>query len=539
MYHQNQLYVTGLFNKVSPADPMDNASQSTSITLSPFSSPDDSDLQYSCEDLNTSFSQSTIDLLLVQELNRSEFYGEKAGLPSLNDLLFQFPDLPSFVDHEDFVTFSNIWFEFQKNTILARVPENRPYVQSWLESTALQIHYMMVTVVKMNAAQDNVEALPRRIFSALRRLKDRIEIMHQVFQIIENGRVSFGQNPTEAIEPLIEAALKIKRDVSFLSHQSEKIPLITRDSVNLVSPDQVTMNDLSNTVMDTYNLMPYNNSSTTAANNLISAPSFQQDFAIFTHIQPAWIHQTTSLPVTPSSSSNILNPFFSLPASPTCAQEVASVDRTVGTPCNTVRDSTLSPYQPSSPLNTLSEFNTSDFEMDQDEDINIEDDDDYIVSDAAEDEDWKESKQTRQKRAVTPRRCRGGKRTNVVTKQLGIERQFTRRTATSYDAQTTHYLKSIFFDIYSNRDKLTKDQRRQIQKETGLKPRNITYWFSNHKRRFHNSLLVFKKIIKDSKGSVKNYDDFLEWRRARGFTEEVLENEHLQILKSLDDNNTT
>ncbi|KAI7890508.1 uncharacterized protein EV154DRAFT_603176 [Mucor mucedo] len=521
MYQQDQVYENDLFNnKVSPASLKDVACQPASVTLSPFSSPDDSDLQYSCEDLNTTFSQTSIDPLLIEELNQPEL--ENTHLPSLNDLLFQFPDLPSFVDHD---------------------PENRPYVQSWLESTALQIHYMMVTIAKSsNTVPANVEASPRRMFSALRRLKDRIEIMHQVFQIIENGRVSFGQNPTEAIEPLIKAALEIKRNVSFLSNQSEKIPVITRDSVNLVNPDQVTMNEISDSVMDTYNLMPYNNSSTTAANNLISAPSGQQDFTLFTHIQPDWIHhQTTSLPVTPSLSANnnnMLNPFFSLPASPTCIpQETPSVDGTVGTPCNTVRDSSMSPYHPNSPLNTLSEFNTSDFEME--EDVNIEDDEDYIVSDAAEDEDWKESKKSRQKRASITRKSRGGKRTNVVTKQLGIERQFTRRTATSYDAQTTHYLKSIFFDIYSSRDKLTKDQRRQVQKETGLKPRNITYWFSNHKRRFHNSLLVFKKIIKDSKGSVKNYDDFLEWRRARGLTEEVLENEHLQILKSLDENNIT
>lgn len=534
MYNSNQVYETNLFNnKISPANTIDISFQSTSTNLSPFStSPDDSDLQYSFEDLNASFSQTIIDPLLIQKLN----YQDDFVPPSLDELLCQFPDLPSFIDHNDFVIFSNIWFEFQKITMLAREPSHRLYVQSWLESTALQIHYMMVTIVKSNAIEENVEALSRRMFSALRRLKDRIEIMHQVFQIIEKGRVSFGQSPTEAIEPLIRAALKIKRDVSYLSHHSEKIPVIRRDKVNLVNPDQITMNEISNTVMDTYNLMPYNNSSTTAANNLISIASFQQDFTPFTHIQPAWIHQTSSLPVTPSADPDRLNQFFSLPTSPTCVQEVSSVDGTICTPCNTVRDLTLSPYQSNSPLNTLSEVNNSDFEMDNEEEINIEDDGEYVVSD--EDEDWKENKQTKYRCSTTPRRYRGGKRTNVVTKQLGIERQFTRRTATSYDAQTTHYLKSIFFDIYSNRDKLTKDQRRQVQKETGLKPRNITYWFSNHKRRFHNSLLVFKKIINDSKGSVKNYDDFLEWRRARGLTEEVLENEHLQILKSLDDNTT-
>lgn len=516
---QDQLYDNDLFiNKILPANIMDLSFQSTPVNVSSLSNSPD--LQFSCQDFN----ETTIDSLSIQE----EYQKDDFLPPSLDELLCQFPDLPSFINHHDFQMFSNIWFEFQKNIMIAREPSHRLFVQTWLESTALQIHFMMVTIVNANTPiiKENVEASPRRMFSALRRLKDRIEIMHQVFQIIENGRVSFGQSPSEAIEPLIEAAMKIKRDVSYLSNFSEKIPIIRKDKVNLANPDNVTMNEISNTVMDTYNLMPYNNSITTAANNLISVPSLQQDFTPFTHIQPAWIHQTSSLPVTPSTSSNNrLNTFFSLPASPTCTHEMSSVDGTAFTPCNTI--------QSNSPLNTLSEFNNSDFDLE--EDINIEDDDEYIISDAPEDEDYKEHKHEKRQRYYLGPRNSKGKRTNVVTKQLGIEKQFTRRTATSYDAQTTHYLKSIFFDIYSNRDKLTKDQRRQVQKETGLKPRNITYWFSNHKRRFHNSLLVFKKIIKDSNGSVKNYDDFLEWRRARGLSEEVLETEHLKILNSIDD----
>ncbi|KAG2223190.1 hypothetical protein INT45_011536 [Circinella minor] len=104
-------------------------------------------------------------------------------------------------------------------------------------------------------------------------------------------------------------------------------------------------------------------------------------------------------------------------------------------------------------------------------------------------------------------------------------RLYTRRTATSYDADTTHYLKSVFFNIYSKRDKLTKEQRKQVQIHTGLKPRNITYWFSNHKRRFQNSLQVFKQAVNESKGKIKSYDDFLEWRRKRGLPEDILESE--------------
>ncbi|KAI9244479.1 hypothetical protein BDA99DRAFT_529067 [Phascolomyces articulosus] len=104
-------------------------------------------------------------------------------------------------------------------------------------------------------------------------------------------------------------------------------------------------------------------------------------------------------------------------------------------------------------------------------------------------------------------------------------RQYTRRTATSYDADTTHYLKSVFFSIYSKRDKLTKEQRKQVQLHTGLKPRNITYWFSNHKRRFQNSLQVFKQAVRESHGKIKTYDDFLLWRRKKGLPEDVLDSE--------------
>ncbi|KAI9264804.1 hypothetical protein BY458DRAFT_513586 [Sporodiniella umbellata] len=100
-----------------------------------------------------------------------------------------------------------------------------------------------------------------------------------------------------------------------------------------------------------------------------------------------------------------------------------------------------------------------------------------------------------------------------------------RRTATSYDAQTTRYLKAVFFDIYSVSDKLTKEQRRKVQQDTGLKPRNITYWFSNHKRRFQNSLAVFRKTVNESHGQIKTYHEFLKWRKDRGLSEDVLENE--------------
>lgn len=514
--------------------------------LSPFStsSPD--------EEFSNSFDDT--------RFNEFQDFQDNDNAPStesnpLEQLLCSFPDLPEFIHHPFFPLFSNIWIDFQKYAALAKEPANRSYVQSWLTSTALQIHYHMVTLVKTSAEHEDPEFSSRKLFSAFRRLKDRIEVMHQVFQIIEIGR-TMGQSPTDAIAPLVDTAVRIKKDVAYFNNLTAMIPVIDKDKVNLVSPDQVSMADLDSHVMDAYNLMPYNNFSTTAANNLINTTCIQQDsntdpiLAPYSHIQPSWMHfYNGSLPATPSQSAVQYNQFISLPTSPTCVQEVYSVEQPARTPCNSVQDMTLSPYQSNSPLNNTSEANPcedDDYDMDIDDDdvssgtVKEEYDDEYVASDVDE-EDLKENKiKRRSKRSKvlkdkTPCPKAG---INVVTtkdkRPVVFERQYTRRTATSYDSETTHYLKSIFFDIYSNNDKLTKDQRRQVQRETGLKPRNITYWFSNHKRRFQNSLLVYKKIVNESKGSVKNYNDFLLWRRSRGLSEEVLENEHLSIIEGLD-----
>lgn len=293
-----------------------------SIALSPFTtSPDDSDLHFSYEDLTTSLSKTNLEATEEDLQDDNEDYQEEppsAAGATLMDMLKHFPDLPSFFDNEHFSTFANIWFEFRRITALAKHPENRLSVQRWLESTALQIHFTMVTIVNSNSENTDPESQPRRMFSAFRRLKDRIEITHQVFTIIENGRVYLNQSPSEAIAPLLESAMKIKKDVNFLlNNPSSMIPVIEEDDViTMKDANQVTMTELSNSVMNTYNLMPYTyNFSTTVAennqrqqtssslaNNCSSfrnePPTNQPTPPRFSHIQPSMIHfASSSLPL--------------------------------------------------------------------------------------------------------------------------------------------------------------------------------------------------------------------------------------------------
>ncbi|KAI9362315.1 hypothetical protein BD770DRAFT_304432, partial [Pilaira anomala] len=99
------------------------------------------------------------------------------------------------------------------------------------------------------------------------------------------------------------------------------------------------------------------------------------------------------------------------------------------------------------------------------------------------------------------------------------------RTITSYDSQTSLYLKSVFFNVYSKQKKLTKEQRAEVQKRTGLNSRNITYWFSNHKRRFKDALKVYRKAVEESGGEIKDYQDFIHWRRAHNLPDQVTQDE--------------
>jgi hypothetical protein len=100
-----------------------------------------------------------------------------------------------------------------------------------------------------------------------------------------------------------------------------------------------------------------------------------------------------------------------------------------------------------------------------------------------------------------------------------------KRTPTSYDKETSRYLKSVFFDVYSKQNKLTKNQRQQVREKTDLPPRKITYWFSNHKRRFKKALEIYKDAVKDSHGKITCYEDFVLWRRSQDLPDDVTRSE--------------
>lgn len=84
-------------------------------------------------------------------------------------------------------------------------------------------------------------------------------------------------------------------------------------------------------------------------------------------------------------------------------------------------------------------------------------------------------------------------------------------TPTMYDTSTSQYLIRMFFDTCGRDRKLTKDQRNEIIKRTGLTSRRITYWFSNHKRRFKNEIKTYRHLLEQ--GTITTYDEFVEFLR--------------------------
>jgi hypothetical protein len=77
---------------------------------------------------------------------------------------------------------------------------------------------------------------------------------------------------------------------------------------------------------------------------------------------------------------------------------------------------------------------------------------------------------------------------------------------------------TMFFEVYSVRSKLTKAERQAAHEFTNISHRNLTYWFSNRKRRDPNDLEEYKKLVSES--TITCYKDYLEWQDAQDLEEE-------------------
>ncbi|CAO3701304.1 unnamed protein product [Rhizopus stolonifer] len=488
--HTALMHSTGSSEKevslVSPVSP-----QSSQSTTSPSNSSCDMENVY--DDLSIVFREASLNADFIMD-DEEDLNNESPVF--LVEILRRFPDLPSFIVHSEFPTFSRLWLNFQKHIVLAKEPECRYDIQAWLKLSVVQIGSIMVSIAKSHLHSDNdLEIVSRSMFSAFRQLKNHMELVYEVFQIIENGRVWFNQNPLQAIAPLIENLVKLKQGVEQPNFQANTFGTPSSDGVSQdILHDQTQMDAF---IYDTDYIKTDNSLLGTSVNeqqvNGINDPNFpfkntlphSEDLLLFSSAlglpsMDQGVYQESSL----TQNTNSLTE--------DCPSFTEAKDNVL---CTSPDDNDIEPF-----FDGDLEFEDYIEEMEED------DDDEYVNSD----KDNTENISKEEPKSRVRRTCKRKKFNN---------RYSSRRTATSYDEETTHYLKSIFYDIYSVRSRLTKEQRKRIEKETGLKPRNITYWFSNHKRRFQHALEEFKQIVKESNGQVKTYGDFLDWQKAHCFKE--------------------
>lgn len=96
-----------------------------------------------------------------------------------------------------------------------------------------------------------------------------------------------------------------------------------------------------------------------------------------------------------------------------------------------------------------------------------------------------------------------------VARPPAIRKLRNARTPTSYDTNTSEFLKRMFFETYVQNKKLTKEQRQKIIERTDLDSRKITYWFSNHKRRSKDLLETYGRLLRQ--GTITTYDEFVQF----------------------------
>ncbi|KAI8883761.1 hypothetical protein K501DRAFT_313803 [Backusella circina FSU 941] len=513
--------------------------------------------------------QSEILDKIRQVLDDMEDYDDQSPIPdSQLELIEEFPDIPKYLRHDACVFFLEAWTTLRNVKTWAKHPEQRPKALKYFHDLVITIRSILLSIATSNHVGEGLESQSRFMFSALRKLQNHAERAHQAIIIVENGRTQSNQTPIEAISPLREISSKLEAEVTqLLSSNSEldttneqsNFSLFYKNTFSKLSSDEIRMAFLRAFNVrprqpPKFNPMQINSGYSKDDNQEPESPKNNIKQNKYVWIQESIPKYTTQIQ-TESSQNSQPAIHENLPSSQYAIANLLYDKQTnlqyISPSMLLVGNSTVIPVQSTSRSNklaskpsqtTLEELDIESmnkyFTFEEDEQEYIlktgGDDDEYIEEDTEGDDtspggplkkrqkisqgnvsEIKSTLSTRLKRSATPKKDKQ-KKSNSKTRT-------TRRTATSYDTKTTHYLKSIFYEVYSKRDKLTKDERRKVHRDTQLSPRNITYWFSNHKRRFGKALAVYQEAAQESNGQIKCYDDFIAWRRSKGLSEDGMD----------------
>ncbi|KAF7724383.1 hypothetical protein EC973_001108 [Apophysomyces ossiformis] len=440
----------------------------------------------------------------------------------LDQMLRHFGDLPRFVFHADFPFFARLWLNYQCQLVLAKDPKWRLSVYTWLGDAVDGIQYRLD---RINPSDQEVEASTSCIVAALVKLKGRMTCMRQVLKTSEFRCLWPVRDFHGATAPLGETLNKTRQRVVPPSNAHEQMLLHSdtfksEQSNTYYGPAMVSWSSRQSQMpigLPELCYQPFQDP-------LTAAPFIPSDVS---GQMPSCYQEQPS-----TSMVLVCSAPWAVPTERTLAHPTAN-----STTSNSVADDNNFMSSISS-ISSSSYSHDSDISEKRSEDMTNSDnekEDTVITDDDQRDKDYEESSEEEEEEEEeedgdesedfiwksTKKKKRSYRSFLYPSKKTRGQRR--RRTATSYDSETTHYLKSVFFNIYSKQDKLTKEQRLRVQRHTGLKPRNITYWFSNHKRRFQTALQVFRQTVRESNGQVKTYNDFLEWRRNHGLPEEIVE----------------
>ncbi|CAO3579716.1 unnamed protein product [Absidia cylindrospora] len=433
-------------------------------------------------------------------------------LAPLVDLHLHFQDLPTFIHHPDFDHFAYCWMESQHYIGLSKYIECRPTAMAWFATSSIQLS-SIASNYPLSAPNEDPEASTPRIKAAYQRLVHYFNVMHKVIDTIEQGRL-MNRSPQEVMLPIFNQLL----EKSFSQqHQQFGTPYsfqfqdaLTYDSS---PPSSVLRAPIS--------VLPSLHHSATSTPQVLEFPPNHQ------HLQSEDF-LTLSSPITPNGSDTMSSLFWTYPVSTHQEQQQQHpFDSLSASPPDTIKNeeqsdsmSTITTmeldpyryYQPHSMDDSSQEDQDSEYQQSSIEDDDNDDDDEYDNMDI----DGQPTKSDTKMRTTA-------NRSSNPTQQ---NRRAESKDRASASASTTSWCSypRRGRTATSQRDKLTKDQRRQVVEKTGLKPRNVTYWFSNHKRRFQAALEVFKKLVAESNGKIQTYDDFIQWRKENGLSEDITDN---------------